>query len=380
MHSIPPPHPNLPANPPPALPTLATLTTHLQTHLPWPPHPREVPYNYHTPRPPLPPSTPIPKLLLSLTPTRTLYKTPQTTRSPTLIFLHRPWTLDRKALPQATTVLASHKGFDELLTVGWNLALAGKLGVGVGDGGEGLESGEGVMAGRAVCVRGYKGEAGRRVGLVGLLEGGRGVVAREVLERVRGEFGALEGVWGFGPLEGAWGFEGEGLGLGDDGREGGVPLPGTAFQDHGGGADDLVKVVAVMNAFRLEEVERVAAAARQLQTLATPSEVSSEVKCTEVLYLTGAVREPGLEAARAKGMRVICVGHRACEEWGIRYLAEVARREFPLLDVEVLLEEEEEEELRAKAVKVQGENAGDGRGSKRKVATSRGDGVAGAGI
>jgi hypothetical protein len=62
--------------------------------------------------------------------------------------------------------------------------------------------------------------------------------------------------------------------------------------------------------------------------------------CSGVLYLTGAANDEGVEAALAKRMKVVCVGHRLCEVWGIAYLADRVRERWPGVDVQVVDEEE----------------------------------------
>jgi putative NIF3 family GTP cyclohydrolase 1 type 2 len=59
-----------------------------------------------------------------------------------------------------------------------------------------------------------------------------------------------------------------------------------------------------------------------------------------VLYLTGQARVGGLQAAKAVGMTVVCVGHRPAEDWGIRYLSNQLRIAFPGVHVEGIYEEE----------------------------------------
>jgi len=48
---------------------------------------------------------------------------------PDALWLHRPWNLDLSALPTGVGVLTHHLPFDETLTLGYNLYLAGKLGL-----------------------------------------------------------------------------------------------------------------------------------------------------------------------------------------------------------------------------------------------------------
>ncbi|KAF1938022.1 hypothetical protein EJ02DRAFT_514817 [Clathrospora elynae] len=90
-----------------------------------------------------------------------------------LCFLHHPFTLDRRGVCKETLVLSSHASFDELLTVGWNTALAGRLGMNVGE---------------SQCLQGYKGDAERETGIIGQIS-----VLRAALEhRIQEEFGASE--------------------------------------------------------------------------------------------------------------------------------------------------------------------------------------------
>ena len=89
-----------------------------------------------------------------------------------------------------------------------------------------------------------------------------------------------------------------------------------------------------MNAFHPAEVDRVAAVAVEAGLVASLED------CSGLLYLTGAVREEGLEAALKKGMKVVCVGHRLCEVWGIAYLAEKVKERWPEVEVQVVDEEE----------------------------------------
>jgi len=131
---------------------------------------------------------PVSRVTLSITPTPGVYASlaaasqsgfARSAAAP-LAFVHRPWALERWRVPRGTTVLSSHTGFDETLTVGWNVMLAGRLGVSVGETGIGGrwdgDEGEGGMTdgvgkreeGReCLCLKGYKGDEERRIGLVG---------------------------------------------------------------------------------------------------------------------------------------------------------------------------------------------------------------------
>jgi len=64
-----------------------------------------------------------------------------------------------------------------------------------------------------------------------------------------------------------------------------------------------------------------------------------------ILFLTGAPRAPGLQHIKqyyADRATVVCVGHAACEEWGVRYLAAECARRWPGVVVRVVFEEEGE--------------------------------------
>lgn len=322
----------------------------------------EVPWLYHSPLPPRPrpkqttpgfqpqrqPPRPLPansgvrKLVLSITPTEGVYAAlgalplppplnhpssdgitdtapanaafPNNFKRPsggrekftTAAFLHRPWALTRGRLPHGTTVWTSHKAFDESLTTGYNLALLDRLGANVQD---------------PQVLVGYKGDEGRRIGVVA----GFGDTGKEELEidevkgRIIAEFGDLQ-------EEGAWfGFDGiTHDAIKDDGA-----LVNNEPQRH-----SKITSIACMNAFHPAEVDRVAAAAVEARLVASLED------CNGLLYLTGAVREEGLEAALEKGMKVVCVGHRLCEVWGITYLAEKVKEKWPDVEVQVVDEEE----------------------------------------
>lgn len=145
-----------------------------------------------------------------------------------------------------------------------------------------------------------------------------GETSRESLElddikgRIIAEFGDLQG-------EGAWfGFDGISQNVSDNG----VKEPSK------------VTSIACMNAFHPAEVERVAVAAVEAGLAASIED------CSGLLYLTGAANQEGIEAALQKGMKVVCVGHRLCEVWGIGYLADKGREKWPDVDVQVVDEEE----------------------------------------
>jgi putative NIF3 family GTP cyclohydrolase 1 type 2 len=148
----------------------------------------------------------------------------------------------------------------------------------------------GVNVGNCLCVQGYKGDPERRIGLVGQVA----VRLEDLLARIHREFG------------GACELAQEGL-------------------------SDEIHIVAIMNAFNGDEVHRVLEMAQQ---------IAPEEDGRHMLYLTGQPRVAGLEAAKALGMSVACVGHRQAEDWGIRYIAAQLRATFPKARVEEVYEEE----------------------------------------
>lgn len=284
-------------------PTHAQLVDFFNTIIPA--HPQDIPLQYHVPRWPGydPGAAFVRDIVLSITPTPGVYEKLSRLargRQKAACFLHRPFQLDRRALPRGSLVLASHKRFDELLTTGYNTALASRLAV---------------RADRAFCIQGYKGDPDRRIGLVGPLASAQSLEALHGL--VEAEMGAAE------------------------------LYPGS------GGLAQAVRGVAIMNAFHPDEVARVVAGAEE-HGLVEAGDASG------LLYLTGQPREPGLEAAGAVSMPVICVGHRPAEEWGIRYLADLLRELWPRLSVHVVLEDEpiigEVPKMDGAAIVIEGDN------------------------
>ncbi|USP82424.1 hypothetical protein yc1106_09698 [Curvularia clavata] len=258
--------------------TQATVTRFVETFLPL--KGNDVQRLYHVPRNPRydPETAIVEQIVLSVTPTPGVYSlighpSDQSTacstvpfsqsylRSPrSLCFLHRPFNLDRRNVRKGTLVLSSHTSFDEVLTVGWNTALAKRLGVDMTN---------------CICIQGYKGDPERRMGIIGPVT----VAMQEMLNRIQAQFGASE-------------------------------------LAHGGLSDE-IRFVTIMNAFNEDEVHRVLQMAQERQP-----------------------RVSGLEAAKALGMSVVCVGHRQAEDWGIRYMGEALRKAFPNVHVEEVYEEE----------------------------------------
>lgn len=267
------------------LPTHAAVTRFVASLLPI--KENDVPILYHVPRRRRYDAelALIDRIVLSITPTPGVYSFVGHTEnyhSPrTLVFLHRPWQLDRRAIRGETLVLASHTSFDEQLTTGWNPPLAMRLGM---------------TKENWFCVKGYKGDAERKIGIVGPMSTPRDTI----LERIRNEFGQTDLI-------------------------------------HEGQSDE-IRVVAIMNAFNEEEVLRVLQMAQEHALL---PDASSEAQGRHVLYLTGQPRESGMLAAVALGLTVACVGHRSAEEWGIRFMAAAMRDAYPNVVVEEVYEEEE---------------------------------------
>ncbi|KAL1640614.1 hypothetical protein SLS58_006809 [Diplodia intermedia] len=263
----------------------------------------DVNFLYHTPRHPAynPSRAIVSRVVLSVAPTPGVYtalNAPSSTSPPPVCVLHRPWQLNRRAVPEGTLVIASHTSLDMYLTVGYNLTLAGRLGLHVQS---------------ALCIQGYKGDPQRRIGIVARVRPGVNPSLGSLTDAVRREF----------------------AGAGD------LHLPAGAAL----GSDSRIAVIAIMNAFHPEEIDRVVRAAKEAKWIGDHDDASS------VLYLTGAARDYGLEAAAAANMPAICVGHRPCEEWGIRFLAETLKEQWPELTVKEVLEEEEPRASSKKAKK-----------------------------
>ncbi|KAF2643157.1 hypothetical protein P280DRAFT_393615 [Massarina eburnea CBS 473.64] len=273
-------------------PTHSAISHFIATILP--PKTNDVQFLYHVPRNPkyIADTARVDQVVLSVVPTPGVYEEiefdpsasqPSTNgailaRPPrTICFIHRPFDLERRRIRRGTLVLASHTSFDEHLTVGWNMALAERLGT----------------VGESVCVQGYKGDPERKIGIVGRADVPRGVLQH----RIEQEFGGLE-----------------------------------YLQE---GASDQIQVVAIMNAFNADEVFRVLETAQQ-RGWADRGKLPGR----HILYMTGQPRDNGLRAAGEHGMSVACVGHAAAEEWGIRYLAKRLRAAFPDLSIKEVYDEE----------------------------------------
>lgn len=279
--------------PEPRLPTHTDLITFLSAYLPEQSGISDVPFLYHTPRHPLydPSHTPVSRIILSITPTAGVYSAfnQSGARYAPVCFLHRPWNLDRRSIRHGGLVVASHRSFDAHLTVGWNTALARQLGVDVE---------------KAICLQGYKGDPQRKIGLVAAFEKADSLSL--LSNKIRAAFS------GTGEL---------------------FVNPSLV---NGPNSNGEISVLAIMNAFHAEEVTRVLLAAHQQGWITNPDQGH------QILYLTGAARPHGLEAVAKVNMPTLCVGHRACEEWGIKYLAHELKSKWSDVEVMEILEEEED--------------------------------------
>jgi putative NIF3 family GTP cyclohydrolase 1 type 2 len=262
-----------------------------------PPKANDVSLLYHVPRGSYNFETaPVEQVILSVTPTANVYhaignpdegaktgsseqrEPSQEPRPPhTICFLHRPFDLDRHRVRKGVLVLASHTSFDENLTVGWNPALAERLGMDIRD---------------SLVVQGYKRDPERRIGIVGRVS----TILGPLLQAIETEFGAIEHAQ-------------EGL-------------------------SEEISLIAIMNAFSHEEVDRVIDMAQEKKWIPWEFPLGQNV-----LYLTGQPRDSGLTAARKHGMTVVCVGHRVAEQWGIAYIAKQLRSTFPNVQVKEMYED-----------------------------------------
>lgn len=251
-------------------------------------HHGDVPFCYHTPRHSSydKNTSPVSHLVLSITPTLGVYtklqSLAQNNRNKPLCFLHRPFGLDRRSVPRGALVLASHKRFDEQLTVGHNLPLATSLGLDLKD---------------HIVVCGYKEDPDRLMGLVALLQ------KSKTLDQVGNDIASQ-----FGPCE---------------------------IHASEEGSRSTYRAIAIMNAFNAETVGRVINAVKDKGWIAPTEDMRS------VVYLTGEARESGLKAAQYVNMTTVCAGHRASEEWGIRWLSQKLRDAYPTLNVSEMFEDEE---------------------------------------
>lgn len=212
------------------LPTHAEITNFLETFLPPQANANDVAFLYHTPRHPAysPTEAKTARVIFSITPTPGFYTALNEpgVRFPPVCFLHRPWMLDRRQVRSRSLVLACHQSFDAHLTVGWNVALAKRLGIQVED---------------AVCIQGYKEDPQRKIGLVAKFE--QVASLDSIVQVIQREFAGV-----------------------------GEVFKNDASNDKQDNADNSshehpIQILTIMNAFHAEEVDRVLEAARAASTL-----------------------------------------------------------------------------------------------------------------
>lgn len=182
------------------------------------------------------------------------------------LWLHRPWKLDLTDFPDNIGVFSNHLPFDETLTMGYNLLLATQLGT--------INTPEPL---------GYK-QATDEAGMllpqrpIGML---MDVAEHEFdhwLAIIKEEFS------------------------GYDRAETGRELTGWQLENCR---------VAVVGAMTDELVREAAQRGANL-------------------YLTGAYRKPAQQAVDETGIAVVAVGHRRSEEWGMRALAGMLQKRWPV--------------------------------------------------
>lgn len=133
--------------------TPAQISTFLAAFFPQ--VPRDVDWMYHTPQARTVRSY-VTSIILSITPTQGVYTAMNEPDLPPTIFLHRPFNLDRRQVRAGVQVLACHKGFDEVLTVGINPVLARRLQMNMDE--EEIQ-----------IISGYKSDPTRKLGYAGPL-------------------------------------------------------------------------------------------------------------------------------------------------------------------------------------------------------------------
>ncbi|GAB3945786.1 hypothetical protein GCM10028805_15450 [Spirosoma harenae] len=182
------------------------------------------------------------------------------------VWIHRPWQLDLTQLPSDIGILSHHLPFDEGLTVGYNPKLAKQLGA--------IQAPEPIGYKQDINRDG-KPSSQRPLGMI------FDVSPQEFdqcLVTVRNLFNGYDRAEA-GHSSGGW-----------------QPT-----------SSRIAVVGAMTNALVREAAERGAH-----------------------LYLTGAYRKPGQQAVDETGIAVISVGHRRCEEYGLRILANLLEKQFPI--------------------------------------------------
>lgn len=182
------------------------------------------------------------------------------------LWLHRPWQLNLTQLPPGVGVLSHHLPFDEALTIGYNTRLFEQL--------EGLGMPEQL---------GYKQEAAK--GKEFIPERPIGMLVDVVEQEFDYWLDCVKTLFG-----------------GYDRAEAGHSSSSWRTTN-----SRIAVVGAMTDALVREAAERGAH-----------------------LYLTGAYRKPGQQAVDETGIAVIAVGHRRCEEWGLRALGDLLQEHLPV--------------------------------------------------
>lgn len=175
------------------------------------------------------------------------------------LWLHRPWQLDLAHLPNGVGVLAHHLPFDEALTIGYNTRLFEQL-----------------QASGTPEPLGYKQEAAKD--REPAPERPIGMLADVTEQEFDYWLNCVKTLFG-----------------GYDRAEAGHNSAGAQFTNA-----KIAVVGAMTDALVREAADRGAH-----------------------LYLTGAYRKPGQQAVDETGIAVIAIGHRRCEEWGLRALGDL---------------------------------------------------------
>lgn len=110
-----------------------------------------------------------------------------------------------------------------------------------------------------------------------------------------------------------------------------------------------IELLVSMNAFTPEIVDRIWDAIQA----SFPS-----IPAPKVLCVTGAVRESGIARASEIGFNVVAVGHKRCEDWGVKYFQRRLVDEFGSTDLEVEWVDEPEEREQKRPQKVIGRDGG----------------------
>lgn len=136
----------------------------------------------------------------------------------------------------------------------------------------------------------------------------------------------LATVLGIDQLEALGEKEGRSLGMIGDISRHSFPSYCNCLEEVFGGHDR----VLAGNSF---EVSRVAVVGAMTDTL-----VREAASRGADVYVTGQLRQPAIAAVLETGISVMAVGHRRCEEWGLRALAGILRDRWSKLEVILLLD------------------------------------------